>query len=317
MNNLEKMNNIIKGAEDILIVTHINPDGDAIGSSLGLYNCLLNQKKEADVLIKGAARNFDYLPNYSKIKDDESMIKVHYNTLIVLDCGEKSRVALDFDCCSFDNIIVIDHHITHVNFGNIDYVKGESPATCEMLVDILNELEYEIDANIATCLYTGLITDTGCFKYSNVNSHTFDIAKQLYETGIDIAFITRTAFDLISINKFNLLKKAISNIELIDNNIAYLYVSKEDMELAKDDENAHEGLVNYGRDIEGVEVSIMIRQIEDNKFRISLRSNEYVDVSKIAFTFGGGGHIHAAGITCEGNIEEIKENILNEIKKEI
>ncbi len=317
MNNLEKLNNIIKEAEDILIVTHIDPDGDAIGSSLGVYNCLLNQKKDVDVLIKGVATNFDFLPNYSKIKDDENLLKIHYNTLIVLDCAEKNRVALDFECCSFDNIIVIDHHITHIDFGNIDYTKADSSATCEMLVNIFNELEYEIDKDIATCLYTGLVTDTGCFKYSSVSANTFDVAKQLYNTGINISFITRIAFDLISINKFNLLKKAISNIELIDNKIAYLYLSKEDIELAQNEDNAHEGLVNYGRDIEGVEVSVMIRQLDNNKYKISMRSNDYVDVSKIAFKLGGGGHIHAAGVTCEGNLDDLKNNILEEIKNVI
>ncbi len=319
--SIEKCNQIkevINNSKKILIATHVDPDGDAIGSSLGLYNSLELLNKNVDIIIKKASKDFDFLTNFNKIKTDESELDNNYDTLFVLDCSDKNRVALDFEQFEFNNVIVIDHHATHMEFGDITLLDSNSCATCEIVFDFVNSLNIDINKKIAECLYSGIVTDSGCFKYASVTPHTFEVAKILLEKDLNISYITRRVNDVMTINKFNLLKICLNNIEIIDKNIAFTYLSKNDIQLVGNNEdNIHEGLVNYGRDIEDIEVSIFVRQTDDNEYKVSMRSNEYVNVSEIAQKLGGGGHIKAAGIKYKGKIEELKEILINEAKKQI
>ncbi|MBE5821126.1 MAG: bifunctional oligoribonuclease/PAP phosphatase NrnA [Clostridiales bacterium] len=319
MDESNKIKEVLDKSKNILIAVHKDPDGDAIGSGLGLYNALIKLGYNVDCIIKNPSKCFDFLKNFNKIKLDENELKEKYDTLIVLDCADKERIALNRELDDFTNIIVIDHHITHVEFGSITLLEEISPATCQIVYDFLKTINVDIDKEIAECIYTGILTDTGGFKYSNVTSHTFEIAKEIREMDVDISDITRRVFETMSFNKFSLLKLGLNNLEIIDEKIAYLYLSKEQIDkyISEDEPDIHEGLVNYGRSIEGVEVSIFIRQIDENIFKISLRSNAYVDVSKIAVEFSGGGHIRAAGGRAEGNIEDIKEKVLNIVKERI
>ena len=142
--------------------------------------------------------------------------------------------------------------------------------------------------------------------------------KQLLELGLDISYITKKVYDNMSVNKFILTKIVLNSIEIIDCKIAYVFMSKQDLDqYAQGEENIHEGFVNYGRCIENVEVSIFIRQVDDNKYKLSLRSNEYVDVAKVAASLNGGGHVRAAGASLEGNIQDLKNMIIELIKKEL
>lgn len=312
-----KIKELLDEAKNILIAVHEQPDGDAIGSGLAMLNALKKEGYNVDFILKKAGKCFSFLKGFDIVKSDESELINRYDTLIVLDCADKSRIDLKIDFSNFKNIISIDHHVTHIEFATITLLNYTAPATCQIVYDLINNLNWKIDITIAECIYTGILTDTGGLKYSNVEPHTFEIARNLLQEGIDINMITRKVFEVMSYGKFGLTKLALNNIEIIDKKIAYLYLTKSQIDMYNDNKEAdiHEGLVNYGRNIENVEVSIFIRENDKGKYKISLRSNDYVDVSKIAQNLGGGGHIRASGASVEGDIEQIKDSLINEIKK--
>lgn len=312
-----KIKEILDKSGKILIATHKDPDGDAIGSSLGLYNVLLNKGYNVDCIIMKPSKYFSFLANIDKTKRTQQDLAEKYDTLIALDCADSSRIAMGIELSEFDNIIAIDHHITHIEYADITLLDGSSPAACQIVYDFMKKINIEISKDIAECIYTGILTDTGGFKYTSVNPRTFEIAKEIRELEVDTAYITRKVFEIMSFNKFNLLKLALNNIEIIDKKIAYLYLSKEqiDMYISEDEPDIHEGLVNYGRSIEGVEVSVFIRQTGEDEYKISMRANDYANVAQIAQELGGGGHIKAAGVSIKGSLEQIKKDLLKRVKK--
>lgn len=312
-----KIKEILDKSRNILIATHKDPDGDAIGSSLGLYNALLKEGYNVDCIIMKPSKYFSFLTNIDKTKRNENELAERYDTLIALDCADSDRIAMGKELSEFNNIIAIDHHITHVEYANITLLDGSSPAACQTAYDFIKKIDIEINKEIAECIFTGILTDTGGFKYTSVNPRTFEIAKEIKELEVDTSDITRRVFEVMSYNKFNLLKLALNNIEVLDKKIAYLYLSKEqiDMYISEDEPDIHEGLVNYGRSIEGVEVSVFIRQTGEDEYKISLRANDYANVAQIAQELGGGGHIKAAGVSVKGNFEEIKQDILRRVKE--
>ncbi len=317
MEKTKEIFNKIKEANSILVTAHINPDGDAIGSSLAMYNYLKQSDKDVDILLKDVPTSFSFLSSFNEIIDEEK-IKNQYDIVIVLDCASKQRILLDIDKITFESLIVFDHHITHEVFSEYTILDSQACATCQIIFDCFKMLNIEISKPIAECIFTGILTDTGCFKHSNVTSHTFDTASQLLQLGVNSNQITQDILDKMSLNKFELVKKAMNDIEIIDTKISYLYIDKETLDKHSQDENGiHEGLVNLGRDIENIEVSIFIRQLDVNEYKVSMRSNRYVDLSKIAQNYGGGGHIRAAGIKYSGNLEVLKDMLISEIKKQL
>lgn len=317
INNIDakKTYKIINKSDNILIVAHINPDGDAIGSSLALYNALKINKKDVDICLKKVPKDFAFLKGFDDIQFSEETLKNEYDAIICLDTADKTRVDIELSNYKYSNLIVIDHHITHEKFSENTLLDAQACATCQIIYELLKINKQIITKDIAECIYTGILTDTGSFKNSNVESYTFEVAKQLLKLGVNANEVAQNVMNKMSINKFELVKKALNQIEIVDNKIAYLYLSKEVIEnCAQGEDGIHEGLVNYGRDIENVEVSVFIRQVEENKFKASLRSNKYMDVAQIALKYGGGGHIRAAGINHIGNLEEFKNNLLKDIK---
>lgn len=311
---LEDIMHVIKSAENIVILTHKDPDGDAVGSSLAMYLALKGINKKVDLIIPTYPKTFNFLPGIEEIKK-ESNIK-NYDLAIALDCGDRERLNGFVDY--FDNAnkkISIDHHGTNNMFGDYNYVNPDAAATAQVLYLILSFLEIDISKDIAECLYTGLLTDTGGFKYSSVTLETFEIAQNLLAKGINIAEISRKVLDVMTKKELELLKRALNRIELFeDEKIAITYITKEDMQSIGSENGDHDGIVNYGRNIEGVEVSVLLRE-SDTGFKVSLRSNEYVNVSDVALIFGGGGHKKAAGCVLHMGLEEAKKSILQEVKR--
>lgn len=316
MSVLEKIKELIQNAKSILIVTHENPDGDAVGSSLGLSNGLKKlENKKVDVLIPKANAMYNFLPGFEEIKKEANA--EDYDLCIALDTSDLERLG---ECReTFEKIektIVIDHHITNQNFGDVCYVNAVASSTCQNIIVILATLDISINKEIATCIYSGILTDTGAFRY-NVQPETFEFAGMLLETGIDIAKIYKKLFDETTKERTKLLGRAINNLEILeDGKIAFTYITDTDMKELNNQDGDHENIVNYGRNIEGVEVSVFFRE-RDGKYKVSLRSNEYVDVSIIATMFSGGGHKKAAGFELSESLEEAKKSVLAEIKKQL
>ena len=308
----------IKQADTIAIMAHETPDGDAIGSCLAMNAALKKLGKRPDVIIREVPKVFDFMPGRDEIKKDTNVEK--YDLAISLDCADLKRVDGSEYFENAKETIVIDHHGTNTMFGDINFVNPASPACCQILIGMFQYFNIEIDKELGTCILTGIITDTGGFKYAGVTPETFEFTAELLEKGVNVSKIYKKVMDTKTKAYFELMKKITNRMEfLYDGKIAFTYLNNEDMKEANAEPGDHEGLVNIGRDIEGVEVSIFIRQKEDeeNTYKISMRSNEYVNVSDICMTFGGGGHERAAGASIEGTVEEIKEKIVKETAKSL
>ncbi len=316
MSVLDSIREMVQKAKSILIITHENPDGDAVGSSLGFMHGLLKLEKNVDVYIPRVNKMFSFLPGFDLIKN-ELPDDASYDLCVALDSSDLERLAEGrkwFE--KIENTIVIDHHITNQNFGDANYVNAVASSTCQNIIVVLAAMEVAINKDMATCIYTGMLTDTGGFRH-NVQSETFEFAGMMMEAGVNIAEIYRNVFDLTTEARTRLLGRALSRLEILENGkVAFTYVTVEDWNEFENQDGDHENIVNYGRNIEGVEVSIMLRE-KDGQYKVSLRSNDYVDVSIIASKYAGGGHLRASGFSVPGPLEQAKETVLAEIKKQL
>jgi len=305
----------IKKAGSIVILTHETPDGDAIGSSLGMLLALEKLGKNADLIMSKYAKTFNFLPKVDEIKA-ESDIK-GYDLAISLDCATFKRLDNREYFENAKKTIVIDHHGSNNMYGDINYVNPVAPACSEILLAILSYYEIEIDVKIGTCLMTGIITDTGGLQYPATTADTFEYAAELLRKGVDIADICKRTLQTKTKANFELQKRVMDRLELLeDGKVAFSYIDQKDLDEVNAEEGDHEGLVNIGRSIEGVEVSIFIRQKDNEEiYKVSMRSGSYVNVSDVCLMFSGGGHPRAAGATIQGNVEQVKEKLLKEVRK--
>ena len=313
---LEHILEEIKKAKKIVILTHENPDGDAIGSSLGMYIALREMGKEPDIIIPELPRVYNFLPEIENVKKEGQ--KEPYDLAIALDCATIKM--LNGRANYFEDAkvkVTIDHHGTNTMYGDYNYVNPDAPACAQTLISIIQYFGVEINKKIGTCLLTGIITDTGGFQYQSTTPETFEFAAELLQTGVNVSDIYKRVMNTMTKANFELRKRAIERMEFFkEGKIAFTYVTKEDIEEANAETGDFEGIVEEGRNIEGVEVSIFLRETQKG-FKVSLRSNDYVNVSDVCLLFGGGGHIHAAGCTIAQSLEQVKEKIVNEVKVHI
>ena len=306
----------INNAESIVILTHENPDGDAIGSSLALYNALKNYgKQNVDVIIPEYSRCFEFLPGAKDIKAESDVAE--YDLAISLDAATLKM--LNGWGKYFENAktsIVIDHHGTNTMYGDINYVNPDSPACAQILIVLFEYFKMKITKEVGTCILTGIITDTGGFKYQGTNVETFEFVAELLNKGVNVSKIYRRVLETTTRTAFELRRIAESRLEFFYGDKAtFTYITLDDEEKVNSETGDHEGIVNIGKCIEGVEVSAFIRELKDGKgWKVSLRSNEYVNVSDVALLFGGGGHPRAAGCTIQGDLQHVKDKIMNEVK---
>lgn len=310
---LDKILEEINKANSIVILTHENPDGDAIGSSLAMYNILKAYGKNPDVIIPEYSKIFEFLPGTKEIKKESQVQK--YDLAISLDCPTIGR--LNGFASYFENAkskIVIDHHGTNTMFGDLNYVNPDAPACAQILIVMFEYFGFEISKDIATCIITGIITDTGGFAYSGVTAETFEFAASLLKKGVNVSDIYKRVLQTTTKPCFELTRVALNRLEFFEEGkVAFTYITQADMQSVDAKTGDHEGIVEIGRNVEDVEVSVFAREIEDG-WRLSLRSNQYINVSDVCIMFGGGGHPRAAGATITGNIEEVKDKILTQIK---
>lgn len=303
----------INQANSIVILTHENPDGDAMGSSLALYQALKNYGKDVDLVIPEHSRTFDFLPAIDEIKVEG---REQYDLAIALDCATIKM--LNGFSTYFEEAkmrISIDHHSTNSMFADLNFVNPEAPACAQILIVALNYFKMEITREIGTCILAGIITDTGGFQYSGVNAETFEFVSWLLEKGVNVSTVYRKVLQTKTRSSFELARIASNRLEFFyDGRVTFTYITKEDEEEVHAEIGDHEGIVETGRAIEGVEVSIFVRETEKG-CKVSTRSNDYVDVSDMCLLFGGGGHQRAAGCLMQGSIEEVKEKLLNRVKQ--
>lgn len=306
----------IKKAEKIVIMAHETPDGDAIGSILSMYLALKKLGKEADVIVKEFPRTFSFLPGAKNIKTKSDIEK--YDLAISLDCADLKRLVGREYFEKAEKTIVIDHHGTNTMYGDLNFVNPVSPACCEILAGMFEYFDISIDSEIGSCLVTGIITDTGGFKYSSVTAETFEFTAELLRKGVNVSEIYQRVLETKTKSSFELLRRATNRLELLEGGkVAFTYINKKDEKEVNAEPGDHEGIVENGRSIEGVKVSVFIREKEENLYKVSMRTGNgsNINVSDICYVFGGGGHPRAAGATVQGNVEQVKEKLLKEIRK--
>lgn len=306
----------IKKAEKIVVLTHEGPDGDAVGSSLAIGYALEQLGKNPDIIIPNYSKSFAFLPGIDKLKKSTDIEK--YDLAISLDCAD-SKILKGYSKY-FENAkskITIDHHSSNTMYGDINFVNPVAPACSQVLIGMFSYFGIEMTKNIATCIMTGIITDTGGFSYG-ATAETFEFASEILHLGVNISEIFRRAVYTKNKANFELTKRAMERLEFYENGkVAFTYITWKDQEEVNAVQGDHEGIVDVGKNIEDVEVSIFLHETKDKGYKISLRSLEYVNVAEIAIMLGGGGHLRAAGAYGKGTVEQIKDKVLKEIEKQL
>lgn len=307
-----KIKEVISESKKIVLLTHENPDGDAIGSLIAFYRVLKSLDKEVCMVAGELPERFKYLSDFNKIVHDSSK---EYELAIILDCATKERIFQGsniMDRCEYT--IAIDHHLGNTGYADINYVEKTTSACSQVLYYLFKDWNYEIDKKGAMALMTGFLTDSNGFKNNNVDKNSFLMAAEIKDMGVDVYNLGREVLTKINFPQYELMKLVVNRLEFfLEGKIAFSYITHDEMAKCSAKKGDHEGLVEIGRDIDGVEVSILMRG--DDGFRVSFRSNEDVDVCKIAKVFGGGGHKLAAGAKIEKSLEETKELVIDETMK--
>ena len=287
------------------------PDGDAIGSALACCQILRTMGKEAEVVLRdGVPRIYQPLPFAEQVVQTDR-VNGGYEAAIILECDSIQRTRLQGLENSF--LINIDHHMSGRPFAHVNWIDPKAVATAEMVYRLAREAGVKISADIATCLYTAVLTDTGSFMFEGTNEHTFELARELVLAGADPAHYARNVYFGHSTAKMRLLGAALSNLHR-EGALAWISVTQEQMLRSHAKEEDCEGLVNYALSMQGVEVALFFRELADGRFRVSLRSKGKVDVATVAERFGGGGHQCASGCALDGPLPVAAARIIKELR---
>ncbi len=327
--SIEQIDNILNyiiNNNNFLVTSHVNPDGDNIGSSLAVLFFLKKIGKNARYIMDDEyPSNLMFLHDDSIVEKSENFNMKEY-TVIALDAGDYSRICASEEVLKASKgIICIDHHITNGDYGFLSYIDSLCSSTCELVYNVIKRFESVneemiIDESIATPLYTGLMTDTGNFQYSNTNSSSFLMAADLIERGARKSEIVEQIYQNNSLNYYKILGEALKTLEVYDNIISVITVTNEMMKKNGVDYGDIDAITPYTRDIKNIELGIFIKEKTPGEIKVSLRSKNYFDCTKLAKIFNGGGHLRASGCTIKDvSVEEAKKMLLksaNELIKD-
>ncbi|MCK4911521.1 MAG: bifunctional oligoribonuclease/PAP phosphatase NrnA [Thermodesulfovibrionales bacterium] len=303
----------IKGNGKFFLATHLNPDGDAIGSAVGFGLALKSMGKQVTVYASdGVPAICRFLPGVDMVIDEAKEEDISGSTLILLDCNTLERAGLKG--FTFKRSIVIDHHQTESPFGDVRWVEPREPATGSMVFRLLEDLGQEITPDIATNLYSAIAIDTGVFRYANTTADVLEMAALLVRAGADPVEITERLYNSWSPDRYRLFSLAQASLELhgpIAMSIVTLGMFQETGTTGEDTET----FVNYPLVMDTVKVSVMLKEKEGDVWKVSLRSKGDIDISRVAVQFNGGGHRNASGCSFEGNIADVKQRLLNSLRE--
>ena len=318
---LEQLDNIIKDSKNILLVTHINPDGDTLGSMCAIYSLILdNYKKKCDmVTVSKVPSVYEFLPNIDKSKHiSEIDLSREYTLVINLDVAAPDRCAEALTLFNkAKRTVNIDHHETNPAYAGLNIIEPEASATGEVLLGIAIGLGWKVSKESAQSLYTAIMTDTGCFKFSNTTQRTMEYAGKLISLGANPAELHRKCYESQSKDMVLFQSYCVNKAEFCDDDkIAYTIVYKKDLEKFNyNGDDFTDGLTEKLRAIKTTEIAFVVKELNANMSKISMRSKSS-DVAKICSSFGGGGHKLAAGAVVKENVKRTKELVLEEIRKQ-
>lgn len=314
-----KLNDIIKSSKNILIISHVNPDGDTLGSMCGLYCAILdNFKKKCDmVAISKIPDVYSYLPHLSEVKNVDDLDKSReYDLVINVDVAALDRACdakILFEKAKFT--VNIDHHKTNIAYGNLNFINPDASSTGEVLFGCFENMNWKVNLDCAICLYTAILTDTGSFRFDNTKPSTFEVASKLVEIGVQPSDIYKKVYESDSKTLVMFQAHCISKAKFLeDDKIAYTLVYKKDMEKFSAGDDCMEGLTEKLRAIVTTRIAFVAKEMKSGTTKISMRS-KFADVAEICSVFGGGGHKFAAGCTIKAPVEDAAKKVLEEIKK--
>lgn len=305
---------LLRENDNILILTHRNPDGDTIGSGFALLHALKKLGKTVKVVCTDP---FPEKYGYIAHSNDDDVGENPY--VVAVDVADMELIGAQYRAKYEHSVnLCIDHHISNKEFAENLCLRSCS-ATCEIIYDVIKAMGVEIDKSVADSLYTGIATDTGCFLFSSVTARTHIIAADLIEHGADFFEINRIMFETKSLGYFKLEAAALNTVEMhCGGKCAFMTVTMDMQKQAGTKDGDFDGIAGLPRKIEGVLVAVTFRETKDGNFKVSVRSHEPVDSSKICMNFGGGGHSRAAGCTFEKEaLEKNKEKLLSIIETEL
>jgi phosphoesterase RecJ-like protein len=301
----------IEQRDRFVLTSHARPDGDAIGSALACGQILRSLGKRAEVVLRdGVPRIYQPLPFADEVKQAER-VNGEYEAAIILECDSVQRTRLEGLEDHF--LISIDHHLTGRPFADVNWIDPKAVATAELVYRLAREAGARITPEVATCLYTAVVADTGSFMFEGTNEHTFALARELVIAGADPARCARNIYFGHSTAKMRLLGAALSNLNK-EGSLAWISVSQEQMERFQAREEDCEGLVNYALSIYDVQVAAFFREMPNGRYRVSLRSKGEVNVATVAENFGGGGHSCASGCSLDGPLPAAVARVVNQLE---
>ena len=318
---MEQIIKKIKDGEHILIASHAEPDGDALGSLVALGLALSKLDKKVTLYNSSPIPAvYRFLPGVEQIVSHIKKAST-YDLAIILDCGDIARIGEASSIVSkIPMVINIDHHLSNTAFGHVQLVDTSACATAEIVFRLINTLGIAFDKAIATSIYTGILTDTGSFRFSNTNQAAFAVSKAMIEVGVEPHRVAQRVFGTYSLGRIKLLNMALNSIEISDNGkLSMMTITRSMLNETGTHAEDLDGMINYARRIEDVKIAALIHEIRNgggkfsnmNRYHVSLRSDSSVDVAQIASKFGGGGHASAAGFQIESTLVALKTKIID------
>lgn len=309
---LPEVLNILKNAQSLILVSHVSPDGDTLGSTLALAEGLRQTGKKVTVMVDDdISSTYNFMPGIGEYIRPVKGQNYAADLLVIMDASSLDRIGIVEECVKAP-ILNIDHHISNTGFADYLWLDDKATATGQMMFTLLKEMQVDITLAMAICLYVAISTDCGNFKYSNTTAASMRAAAELLELGVEPNVVS-DFLEMKPRKNLELLRKVLNSLTFFnEGRISTIEINHEDYNKDVDTDN----FISYPRYVEGVEVAVMFKAVELNKTRVSMRSR-WIDVSKIALSFDGGGHMKASGCTVEADLEEAKLQVVAKIQEEM
>lgn len=311
----------------IILATHINPDGDALGSMLGFADILeASGKKVLRYLEEPVSQIYRFLPGCGQVQTDMDRVRDFAReagdgcVVVCLDCGDKERLGKSGPALmQIRPCLVIDHHRGNGGYGDTFWIEPERSSTGEMVFDLARHLGYPISTKAAECLFAAIVTDTGSFKYASTSSHTFHVAHELVKYGVRPGSISKKLYDNYSLGRLRLMQEVLATLEMhLKDKIAVIRVTQRMLERTFTTMEDTENFINLPRSVRTTRVAVFLKEVDDTTVSVSMRARGECDVSAVAAMFGGGGHRNASGFRMTGkSVEQVRDLLLSALEREL
>jgi bifunctional oligoribonuclease and PAP phosphatase NrnA len=313
---LSQVVELIENKNNFGITTHVKPDGDGVGSSLGLCWILRSLGKSAEVIVRGEIpTSYRSLPGADEIRDVERIDK-DYDAVFVIECSDLSRPGIE----GLENELTvnIDHHATSEHFGTINWIDATASAVGEMIYNLCKAIGGKVTREVAECVYMALVTDTGSFHFPNTTERTLKVASELVKAGVQPASISEAVYNNYPWSRIELMRQVLNTVKRDESGrVAWMRQTLDMREAAGAVDGDNNGFVNIPLAARDIQAVVYMREVEEGKYRVSLRSKGSINVARVAEQFGGGGHKNAAGLRVEGNWDEIEKAIVDAVKQAV